>query len=68
MSKQIATHNDGDKLFFDGYDRKGFARGFVVAVNGDRIEVPSIASLVYRGYGWTLNKEGRRLKMVPNNV
>jgi hypothetical protein len=65
MGSRIARHDDGEYLFFEDYDDQGFARGYIVGATGKRIPVPRIASLVYRGYGWTLTKQGQRTRLLP---
>lgn len=65
MPSAIAKHDDGYLLYFDGYNDKDFAKGYIATSDRKRIPVPNIASLVFRGYGWTLLKEGRRLRLFP---
>lgn len=65
MGARIARNTEGDYLYFDGYNDAGFAKGYIVTENKKRIPVPIVASLVYRGYGWSLLKEGRRIRLLP---
>lgn len=65
MSSRIAKSDEGDYLYFDGYNDNDFAKGYIATKDKKRIPVPNIASLVFRGYGWTLLKEGRRVRLFP---
>jgi len=63
--KQIALNSDGEYLYFDKYDDNDFATGYIITREKKRIPVPNVASLVFRGYGWTLLDEGERLHLFP---
>jgi len=65
MAVHIASSEDGDKLFYDRRNEQGYARGHILTADGNRIDVPNIASLVYRGYGWKLNRAGRKTPLMP---
>jgi hypothetical protein len=65
--KRIALNDDGEYLYFDEYDDNDFATGYIITRDKKRIVVPNIASLVFRGYGWTLLEEGERLRLLPKD-
>jgi hypothetical protein len=68
MATLIGRNDYGDKLFFDNKTNDGYARGHIVTVDGNRLDVPNIASLIYRGYGWKLNRTGRKTSLMPDEL
>jgi len=66
MATHIATHDSGDRLFFDRQTRDGYARGHIKTDDGRRIDVDNIASVIYRGFGWRLNRAGREVQLMPS--
>jgi len=65
MKLTVATNEYLDRLIFDGYTKDDFAHGHIETVAGTKVRVPRIASLVYRGFGWTLTPEGEATRFMP---
>lgn len=65
MKLTVAENDYFDRLILGSYTEDDFAHGHIETATGVHVLVPKIASLVYRGFGWTLTAEGEVTRLMP---
>lgn len=62
---KIAQNSSGDSVIMEGYNKDGYAVGYIRTAEGNKVPVLSLASLIYRGVGWKLTRSVRLLPETP---